>query len=409
MANFVYKAIDTAGKEITGTLQAENEVLAAKVLTEKGFFATDIKKEADSKSNIVSKLSALLVSQKVKLGVMVSFVQQLSTLLSAGAPIFQSLDLLSKQSESPILKQTLNEVMDNVKKGDTFAQALDRFPNVFPATFVSIAKAGEAGGNLELVLEKYSQFLERQDEMIKKFQTMLTYPVFVLIIAIGVIFFVLTVVVPKFSVIFQDSGTALPASTKMLMFVSDIFRKFWWAFFLLTGASIISIIITMRTQKYQMMWDRWKLKIPIVGDLFVKIILARFSLILSTLLGSGVPIIAALKSTKGTVQNHVFAADIDRMCTEIERGSTLAASMEASVVFTPLMTQVVFVGQEVGKLEEVLLKISSFYDREADTIAKRLVALMEPAIMLLMGVAVGFLVFSVLVPILKSSSMVGGR
>jgi type IV pilus assembly protein PilC len=408
MPTFTYKALDKSGQEITGTVDSENRQAAIRELQQKGYIPIQIIEQGKEKTiPLPTKTitSTIKKAKKIKPSVLLTFIQQLSTLLTAGVPLLDSLNIISEQTTDPALKFALDDTISNIRKGDSFADALRKQNPAFPATMVSIIAAGEASGSLPQVLTRYGQFLERQENLVKRTRTMMIYPAFVISFAIIIVMGIMILILPKFQSFFSEQKIPIPGITKFLINTSNFLtgKASWFILPLSIIGIAVSIRLAIRSKKGREIWDSIKLKIPLIGNLIFNSILAQFSITLSTLIGGGLPVVDALRVVKGTVSSNIIANEIDRIIHEIERGKPIAPTMKEKDVFPAMMIQMVKVGEETGKLEKLLADIGNYYDRETEISASRIIALMEPLVVIIMGLSIGVMVISIVLPIFSMS------
>jgi general secretion pathway protein F len=321
--------------------------------------------------------------------------QELSTLLSAGLPLDRSLGTLVELADKPELKAVLSDVLQAVRGGKSLAEAMSKH-RFFPTLYVNMVRAGEVGGFLEAVLERLLEYLERSQEVRDEARAALAYPV-VLTCAMGVsILVLLTYVLPKFSALFADMGKTLPLSARVVMAVSDGLRHYWWLGLAIIAAVVFGVRYWVRTPKGSLTWDQWKLRLLIVGDVVRKMEVAKIARTLGTLLKSGVPMVQALGIVKEITANQVVARSLAEVEVGVREGAGVAEPLARSGVFPPLAIQMISVGEDTGKLDEMLLKVASYFDREVRVRVQQFTRLLEPVLILVMGLAVGFIVVSML-------------
>ena len=343
-------------------------------------------------------------SRKVKTSDIAAWTRQLATLIKAGLPLLNALELLSGESESPTLKDAVRLLMDRIRKGDTFSHALIQQPDAFPSMMASMVQAGEISGQLELVLEKYADFMERQEDTKKRLQSMLVYPALLLSLGVLSIAFLLLFVIPRFMGIFQEFGQQLPWITRVLLGVSTFLRENRWVM----AVSLVAVFFGMRawlqTPGGRRTWTITTFALPLVGPLMMKVEFSRFTLMLGTLVGSGVPIMDALAAVKGIMRHPQLVEDVGIVGQQIRRGRSLAEAMKTCKAFPSLMVQMVVVGEETGKPEDLLGHLHTFYERGVDRGTRTLLSLIEPILVVGMGCVVAVMVMAVLLPILTLST-----
>jgi len=336
--------------------------------------------------------------RRIKTQDIVMFNVQLANMLNAGLSVISSLDTLQKQNENKRFSEVIGRVSRSVEAGESFSQALAKHPRVFPNLLVSMVKAAEAGGDLGGVLNRYAEFAEAQADLQRKIKEALYYPIILIVAATGVIVFIATVLIPKFVEIFTRAEISLPLPTIILYGIGTAIRQFWYVI-ILAGVLIVSGLRRyVRTKAGKFRFDRISLKLPILGPIVRKICISRFARTLSTLVGSGVPILESLDIVSDVVNNQVLVRVIKQMRQSVEKGERLAESLKVSEEFPPDAVQMISVGEESGNLVIMLNKISDFYDRATGYSIKKLVASLEPILLLVMGAVVTFTMASMLLP-----------
>ncbi len=342
-------------------------------------------------------------SLKSSKGDLLTFTTELSALLGAGLPLDRSLNIIAEISESKEMKVIVQSILRSIREGSSFSDALQRHPKVFPKIYVSMMRAGESGGVLDVVLDKLNEFLETSKELKEHVVSAMIYPS-ILIVAGGIsIIFLLTFVLPKFSVIFSELGTSLPLPTKIVMTVSSAIRSYWWIALSLMVPGWIMIKGYIKTPAGRHTWDSLKLKL--LGEVITKLETARFSRTLGTLLKSGVPLIQALNNAKDVISNQIIASSIDAVSKGAKEGKGIAVPLANSNVFPALALSMIKVGEETGQLDVMLLKVASTYEKSLRIAVKRFVSFLEPAMILGMGLVIGFIVVSMLLAIFSMTEL----
>lgn len=394
MLAFNYRARDNTGKLVRGALEAISQEDVAEKLQRMGYAPV----------KITEVFAGLKLEQlewnfrRIKTQDIVMFNIQLANMLNAGLSVISSLDTLQKQNENKRLSEVIGRVSRSVEAGESFSQALAKHPRVFPNLLVSMVKAAEAGGDLGGVLNRYAEFAEAQADLQRKIKEALYYPIILIVAATGVIVFIATVLIPKFVEIFTRAGISLPLPTIILYGIGTAIRQFWYVI-ILAGVLIVSGLRRyIRTKAGKFRFDRISLKLPILGPIVRKICISRFARTLSALVGSGVPILESLDIVSDVVNNQVLGRVIRQMRQSVEKGERLAESLKVSEEFPPDAVQMISVGEESGNLVIMLNKISDFYDRATGYSIKKLVASLEPILLLVMGAVVTFTMASMLLP-----------
>lgn len=394
MFAFNYRARDNTGKLVRGALEGISQEDVAEKLQRMGYAPVTITKVFAG-----LKLEQLEWNfRRIKAQDIVMFNVQLANMLNAGLSIISSLETLQKQCENKRLSEVIGRVSRSVEAGESFSQALAKHPRIFPNLFVSMVKAGEAGGDLGKVLNRYAEFAEAQAELKRKIKEALYYPIILIVAATGVILFLATVLIPKFVEIFNRAGISLPLPTIILYGMGTAIRQFWYLIILSGVLIVIGLRKYIRTKTGKFRFDKVSLKLPILGPVVRKICISRFARTLSTLVGSGVPILESLDIVSDVVNNQVLCRVIRQMRQSVEKGERLAESLKVSEEFPPDTVQMISVGEESGNLVGMLNKISDFYDRATGYSIKKMVASLEPILLLVMGAIVAFTMASMLLP-----------
>jgi general secretion pathway protein F len=406
MPIFEYEALNGGGKSIHGIVDAESARIARTKLRNQGIFPTEIREETESARGKASSALSLNLFGRVKAKDMALSSRQLATLMEAGIPLISSLSALAEQLSHPLLRKVFTQVRESVREGSSFADALARHPGYFSPLFTGMVRAGEMSGTLAQTLSRWADYSEHQVALRQKIRAALTYPVFMFVIGLGVLFFLMTFVIPTVTKIFSDLGQALPLPTVILISLSRFLNQFWWA---LAGA-LIAIILwlrkTLKSQKGAMAWDRIRLKIPLAGELYRKLCISRWSKTLSTLLNGGLPLIQALEISEGVVHNRLIIQALGQARERIREGEEMALSLKLSSLFPSMILEMVAVGEKSAELGKMLEKASLTLENEIETDLRSWISLLEPLMILMMGVGVGFIALSILLPILEMSQII---
>ena len=393
--SFAYKAKDRNGQVLTGNILAENETAVAIYIREQGYFITQIKEQHGA-----SSLQVFIDSfHSISLKEVSILCRMFSTMIDAGLPLISCLNVLIEQTDNSRLKRALQDVYTKVKEGETLSRSLGDHPRIFPGLMVNMIEAGELGGVLDEVLERLAIHFEKQHKMNEKIKSALTYPAAVSSMAILSVVFILTFVLPTFVQMLTGMNKELPLLTRILLGISNFIR--YNAQYIVIGmiASGYGLQLAYRTAKTRKIIDLLILRLPIVGMLSRKIGIARFSRTLSTLLHSGVPIIAALAVVQKTIGNLIIMAAVEQAQGGIKEGVSLATTISRSTVFTPMVVQMVAIGEESGSLDKMLEKVADFYESDVDDVVSRLSSIMEPAIIGVLGIVIGVIVVAIMIPI----------
>ncbi len=429
MGRFNYTALDNAGKEVTGAVTADTTVTAINQIRDMGYFPTNVaadgvrKKKGrapgapKAKGKGFSMEITLFSSGKVKIKVPTVFVRQLAVLIDAGLPLMRSLRTLDRQQKPGALKTAIIGISDLVESGSTFSEALSNYPKIFNRLFVNMVKAGEAGGELELVLNQLADFMEKAQRLKGKVKAAMIYPIAVITVAIGVLAFLMISVVPKFKEIFADFETTLPRMTEILINTSLWIRHNAWydkpPYIGMLPAIPIGIYILVKllakTNFGRFALDNFKLNMPIFGQLMRKVAIARFSRTLGTLINSGVPILQALNIVRDTSGNEIISRAVGSVHDSIREGESIVAPLRATKVFTPMVISMIEVGEETGQLPDMLIRIANTYDEEVDTAVDGITSIIEPILIIFLAVMVGFIVIALFLPLIKLISTLGSE
>lgn len=397
MPTYAYTVRDASGAVIPGTVEAESEGLLRRRLTEQGLTVVDIKEtKTAKKKNVAGGFG------RVKLSDLSVFCRQFSTMIDAGVSLVRCLAVLSEQTVNPKLKRIINDLQAEVEAGQMLSKAMSKYPTVFSNLFIGLIRAGEVGGVLEESLQRLSMFLEKDQELRRKVKSAMTYPCIVMIVAIAIVLLLVTFILPKFMDLFVDLGVKdYPAPTKMLMAFSNFLTSRWYIMLIGTIAFVIAFRLFVRTKVGRRTYDRIKLKAPVFGKLNHKIVLARFSRTLGTLLASGVPILQALETVAGTVSNEIVADAVMEARARIREGDRIGDPLQRCKLFPPMVVQMISIGEESGALDPMLAKVADFYEAEVDAALASLTSAIEPVMIVFLGCAVGFIVISIFLPLIS--------
>lgn len=398
MPIYSYTFSDASGGLQKGTAEAETEEALRARFAEQGLEIVEvtlIKKQGKATKKSFGK---------VKLGKLAIFCRQFSTMVDAGVSLVRCLDVLSRQTEDPKLKRILIDVGERVESGESLSRSMQRHPRTFNNLFIGLVRAGEVGGVLEESLQRLSTFLEKDVELRRKVKAALTYPVLVMIAAVGIVIFLVWWVVPQFAELFIDIGLKdqdFPAMTKFLIDLSKNFTNNWLVILLTVVSVIVAWKLFVSTRFGRRVADRIKLKIPVFGKLHHKVCMARFSRTMGTLLTSGVPILQAMETVAGTVGNTIMADAVLDARARIREGDRIGDPLEASKMFPPMVVHMIGVGEESGSLDFMLQKIADFYEAEVEATLQSLTAALEPILIVFLGFVVGFIVIAMFLPLIK--------
>ena len=398
MPVYTYKATDPLGKVVEGSLEAAEERGVVEKLHNSGLIPIRIQlpKEARASTLDISfdSLFSRITSREV-----LNFSQELSTLVNSGLPLDRSLKIMVELTENKKLKEVIRNVLQAVEGGSSLADALAKHPKVFSRLYTNMIRAGEAGGVVDLILKRLAEYLENTRETRDFIISALIYPVILTLVGAILMVVMLVWVIPKFALIFEDMGQALPLPTQVLLSISRGIVSYWWLLLAVVIFGFVGFKRFINTEEGRIKWDKIKFRIGLLQRFIQKNEAARFSRTLGTLIRSGVPILEALNIVKETVGNTVFAHAIADVRNRMKGGAGIAGPLQESGVFPPLSVHMITVGEETGQLDEMLLKVADNYEKEVRNSIKRMISLLEPALILIMGVVVGFIVFSMLIAI----------
>jgi type IV pilus assembly protein PilC len=439
MPKFNYVAMDSRGKETKGTLEVNSQSEAINRLKEMGFFPTKVMeadKPKDAKKGAKptggggggakgkKKGGGMQINIKipgigggVKSKVLTTFTRQLATLVEAGLPLLRGLRVLEKQERNLTLKRILGDLAVSIEGGSTFSEALAQHPKVFNRLFINMVKAGEIGGVLELVLKRLSEFMEKAQKIKGKVVAAMFYPIAVMVVAVGILALLMIVVVPKFKTIFADllGEKGMPAFTEFVLYCSEvlkdqtvIFPEWFFGGAPFPGPVVWALVVIViafklgiKTKGGRWLWDKIKLKAPVLGPVVTKVAIARFTRTLGTLISSGVPILQALTIVKETAGNVIIANAVAEIYESVKEGETITAPLEKSGVFPPMVVSMVDVGEQTGALDQMLMKIADNYEDEVDNAVSAMTSLLEPIMIVFLAVIVGSIVIAMFLPLIK--------
>ena len=410
MAVFEYKALNAKGKNVSGIIDADSTAAAKSKLRQKSIFPTSLTK-IESRSGVIEKkplefLTGFRLFGTVSSSELSMVTRQLSTLLSAGFPLVKAVETLVPQTKSLTMKKVLSRIKNAIEEGSSFATALALYPNVFSPVFINMVNAGESSGTLEIVLERLADFTENKEDAKKKIQASLAYPVLMAAIGFGVLIILLTYVVPGIVSIFSDMNHQLPLPTTILISVSSFFTVYWWAVVLVPFLFFVFVVFAKKTEKGGWFIDNLLISMPVTGTVLKKIIAARFTRTLGSLLENGVPMLTALHITKTIADNQVLYALIVKACDAVEQGGELGDVLSRSRAFPGLASQMIKIGETSGEIEKMLEKTADLFEKDVQTTVTAATALIEPVIILVMGVVVGAIILAICLPIFEINQLI---
>ena len=403
MITYAYQARNSEGKTVSGIADAVNEENAISTLMARGLMVLSLEERAVRPAS----------RRGVKVGTsdLVLFTRQLATMVVAGLPLLTALTALYEQSDprkQAGLKIIVGEIMARVQQGDTFTEAIAKHPKIFSRLYISMVKAGETGGMLSEILDRLAGFLESAARLSKKVKSAMTYPIVVISIAMAITTFLIVKIVPAFGDIFKEFGSKLPAPTQFLMDVSAVIRGNWVAIVVVLVGTFYGVRRFLATQAGTELWDRYKLKLPVMGPLVHKICMSRFARTFAQLIRSGVPILEVMSIVGETAGNTMVEKAIKGVAAEVEKGDGLAAAMTRQTIFPPIMLRMVSAGEATGKIDAMLEKMADFWDEEIEAMLDALTSLIEPFLIVFLGVVVGGIVIAMFLPIFKLNDIVSG-
>lgn len=394
--NFRYHAKDLGGKETSGEIEAADEHSAVSILRRRRLIVVKISPKEKLTRGFLGK-----IFNRVSFQELVTVTRQLATMVSAGLTLSESLDILEEQQENKKLKLTLNEVSSDVKGGHTLAQSLSRHKDVFPELYVNLVKSGESSGKLDIVLLKMADSLEKEREFRAKIKGAMIYPVIVLTMMLGVIILMMTFVIPKLTNLYRESELDLPLPTKILIATSDVFVNFWWVLLIGLTGGILALKKWSDTPQGRLALDQLLLKVPIVGKLIINVTLTNLNRTFALLVAAGIPLLEAINIVEGVTQNLQFRNALKSSYMGVEKGLSFSAQLQNLPIFPKIVGQMVRVGEETGKVDEVFGKLADYFESESDHMVKNLTVAIEPIVLIVLGVGVAFIVISIILPIYK--------
>ncbi len=407
MPVYDYTALNARGRKVTGIIDADSPVVARQRLRESKIYPVAIREVSASDSPREKHTpESLRIFSRVRPVEVSMMTRQLATLVGAGFPLVSAMDVLIPQTKSPALKKILAQVRESVVEGASFATALAAYPRLFSPLYVNMVRAGETSGTLEIVLERLAEISERQQELKTRIRAALAYPLFMSLIGVVVLFLLMIFIVPNITSIFADMNQTLPAPTRILIAVSSFFKHSWWLMAMALVAAAAVLRRLKKTRRGEYVFHRVTLQLPLVGMLVKKLAVARFARTLGSLLENGVPLLNSLDIVKNITGNRLIAEAIEGAAVEVGRGQPLARSLEPDGIFPDLSIQMIQVGEQSGNLENMLKKIADVYENEVESRVLAMTSLLEPVMILVMGVVVGFIVLSICLPIFEMNQLV---
>ncbi len=395
MPFFQYKAVTIEGRVIEGTLEAPDKAGAVARLEEQGQLPIKVFSEEDQ-GVFGSELKLPWQRKRVPRAELLIFTRELAALLQAGLPLDRCLTILTDLTENAYLSEIVGHVLKEIKGGKSLSECLGLYPQVFPKLYVNMVKAGEISGTLETILDRVTEYLESAEELRSYLVSSLIYPVILALVGSGSIIVMVTFVVPKFAAIFENAGAPIPLPMQILLGISSLLTGYWWLLLLGGIVGFTSLRRSLKSERGRLNWDRWVLRLPLLGVIVQKLEVSRFSRTLGTLLRTAVPMLQSISIVREVVANTVILSSMDDIVSGIKKGEGLARPIKEAAIFPSFAVHLLEVGEETGRLDDMLLQIADTYDRDLRTTTKRLIALFEPAMILVMGLIIGVMVVSML-------------
>lgn len=407
MPVYEYTALNTAGKKLKGIIDADSLTAARQKIRQAGSYPVDIKEtipKARTKSGKGFQLPQF--GKRVKQQEIHVATRQLATLLGAGIPLVPALNGLLEQTTNPALRTIIAQIKDGVNEGNSLTTALSEHPRLFSRIYINMVQAGEASGSLDVVLERLAEFGENQQALKSRITAAMIYPIFMALVGMGVLFMLITFIVPSITKVFEGTRQALPLPTVFLIKLSSLLANYWWLLLLLILAGVAAVRYGLSRPAGRRFWDQMKLTLPGLSDLNIKIASARFGRTLSSMLHAGVPLFTSLGIVKNILNNVILGEVIEEAAVELEKGKNLSQILRGSRWFTPMLVQMIAVGEQSGALEKMLEKAAESYEKEVEAKILALTSMIEPIMILTMGVVVSFIVISILLPIFEMNQLI---
>jgi len=407
MPVYEYNALNAGGKKIKGIIEADSMTVARQKIRQGGNYPVSLK-ETVPKARIKGSNGFQLpqLGQRIKQQDIHVATRQLATLLEAGIPLIPALNGLLEQITNPALRTIFAQIKDGVNEGNSLTSALSEHPRLFSRIYVNMVQAGEASGSLDVVLERLAEFGENQQALKGRIKAALIYPIFMGVVGIGVLFMLITFIVPSITKVFEGTNQVLPLPTLFLIKLSSILAGYWWLLLLLLAGGFIGIRFALSRPVGRKFWDRMKLTLPGLSDLNIKIASAVFGRTLSSLLAAGVPLFTSLGIVKNILNNTILSEVVEEAAVELEKGKSLSDILRGSKWFTPMLVQMIAVGEQSGALEKMLEKAAESYEKEIESKILALTSMIEPVMILTMGLVVSFIVISILLPIFEMNQLI---
>ncbi|MBU1326717.1 type II secretion system F family protein [Patescibacteria group bacterium] len=402
MAFYQYKARTIEGKAVSGTVEAPTQQIASQLLHKKQLIVLSLRKS----SGVGGGLSNVVTLKKVKFSDVVNFTRQLSTMVTAGLSLPDALEILRTQTKNPVFAEVLGDLEQHIVGGGNLADGLSKYSQHFFPIYIALVRAGESSGTLDTVLSRLAETMETQQEFRSKVSGAMVYPIIILVGMAAVIMIMMTVVVPKLTSLYTDMNLTLPGTTRLLIAISNFFVHFWWLMIAAAAGGVFAFKKWYKTPPGEYTVDSLILRLPLFGELQKKIILVEFTRTLAMLITAGIHILDGLRVLQGSLGNVLFRNAVSDITKKVEKGFSLGESFSQHEVFPPIVSQMMKVGEETGKLDETLTKLSVYFQNESEHLVRGLTTAMEPMIMVFLGLGVGFIVISVITPIYSLTSAI---
>ncbi len=406
MAVYAYRGIDARGKAVKGTRDADSAKALRTVLKRDGVLATEILEQSEAAKKAARDIDFGRLFRRVSAMDVAVSTRQLAVLLHAGVPLVEALSALIEQLDNPELKAAFTDARNQVNEGSTLADALKAHPKIFLTLYVNMVAAGEASGTLEEVLGRLAEFLDDQTRLQSKVRGALAYPVVMAVVVVLILFLMMSVVVPKVTAIFENFNQTLPWYTRVLISVSDIFSNYWWLIAALMGGGIYWFRRWRATDEGRKKWDLFVLEVPLFGPLLIMVAVARFARTLATLLSSGVPVLTAMDITRNVLGNTELMRVVEDARASVREGEGIAKPLREAGRFPPMVIHMIAVGERTGQLEEMLVHVADSYDQQIEVRVGAMTSILEPLLIVVMGVVVGGIAFAILMPLLQLNEMI---
>lgn len=397
---YKYKAVSQTGEVIEGFFEGDGESDVLAMLKGNSYLPVTVEKDVGAEAQID------LFSKKIKKKDLAVFCRQFYTMLNAGIGIVKCIDILGKQSENKTLVKSLGSLHEDVQKGFTLSEGMKKHPKVFPSLLINMVEAGEISGNVDTIMETMAVHFEKENKLENKIKSALIYPMALAVVSTAVVIFLLVAVMPIFIGMFEGSGQALPGPTKMLLTLSNWLTEYWYLFIIMVIGMTVGFITFKQTTAGRIFFDTLKIKIPILKDTNVKIITARFTRTLSTLMSSGMPLLQSIEVVGRVVGNKVIQDRLEIAVEDIRKGVSLSRTISEVQIFPPMVDSMIKIGEESGALDDILYKTADFYDDEVEVALQRMTSLMEPIMLVVMAVVIGFIVIAMAIPMFDVVNMI---